>query len=142
VKLVNIPLASHFNLSLILFPNNKEEKYYISHIPYASEVGSLMYVMVCTRPNIDHVVGVVYRYMKNPSKEHWETVKWVSKYLRGTSSYCITYNRCSDSICGYIDSNFASDLDKRRYTSGYVFTLAGRCICWMYKLKKNCFIHY
>jgi hypothetical protein len=73
--------------------------------------------------------------MENPGKEHWETVKWVLRYLRGTSAYCITYNGCSDSICGYVDSDFAGDLDKRRSTSGYVFTLAGGPICWMSKLQ-------
>jgi hypothetical protein len=41
------------------------------------QVGSLMYVMVSTRPNISHAVGVVSRYMENPGKEHWEAVKWV-----------------------------------------------------------------
>jgi hypothetical protein len=112
MKSINIPLASHFKISLILFPNNKEEKDYISHIPYASEVENLMYVMVCTRPEISHVVGVAYRYMKNPSKEHWETIKWVCQYRRGTSSYCITYTGCSDSICDYVDSNFVGDLEK------------------------------
>ena len=44
-----------------------------------------MYAMVCTRPDISHVVGVVSKYMENPGKEHWNAVKWVLKYLRGTS---------------------------------------------------------
>jgi hypothetical protein len=42
-----------------------------------------MYVMVSTRPNISHAVGVVSRYMENPGKEHWATVKWVLQYLEG-----------------------------------------------------------
>jgi hypothetical protein len=102
---------------------------------YANAVGSLMYVMVSTRPNISHAVGVVSRYMENPGKEHWEAVKWVLRYLRGTSNYCITYNSGSDLVCGYVDSDFAGDLDKRRSTSGYVFTLAGGAISWMSKLQ-------
>ena len=52
-------------------------------VPYASVVGSLMYDMVCTRPDIAHAVGVVSRYMANPGKEHWEAVKWLLRYLRG-----------------------------------------------------------
>jgi hypothetical protein len=44
-------------------------------------------------------------------------------YLRGTSDYCITFNGSSGYVCGYVDSDFASDLDKRRYTSSYIFTL-------------------
>jgi hypothetical protein len=47
----------------------------MSKVPYASAIGSLMYAMVCTRPDIAHAVGVVSRYMSNPGKQHWETVK-------------------------------------------------------------------
>jgi hypothetical protein len=49
----------------------------MSHVPYASAVGSLMYAMVCTRPDIAHAVGVLSRYMSKPGKEHWTTVKRV-----------------------------------------------------------------
>jgi hypothetical protein len=59
--------------------------------PYASVVGSLMYVMVCTRPNIAHSVGVLSRYMSKPRKEHWITVKRVFRYLHGTTDYGIFY---------------------------------------------------
>ena len=57
--------------------------------------------------------------------------------LRGTSDYCITFNNNNGFICGFVDSNFASDSDKRRSTSGYVFTLAGRAISWMSKLQET-----
>jgi len=49
----------------------------MARIPYASSIGSLMYVMVCTRPDIGHAVGVVSRFMSNPGKAHWEAVKWI-----------------------------------------------------------------
>jgi hypothetical protein len=103
----------------------------MSRVPYASAVGSLMHAMVSTRPDILHAIGVVNRYMANPGKEHWEAVKWVLGYLRGTSYYCITYNGCSDLGYGYINSYFAGDLDKRRSTSSYVFTFAGGPVSWM-----------
>jgi len=73
--------------------------------------------------------------MANPGKEQWNAVKWVLRYLRGTCDYCITFNHKSDSICGFVDSYFAGDLDKRRSTSSYVFTLAGGAISWMSKLQ-------
>jgi hypothetical protein len=62
-------------------------------------------------------------------------VKWVLRYLRGTSDYCITYNSGCELVCGYVDSDFAHDLDKRRSTSRYFFTLAGGAISWMSKLQ-------
>ena len=70
VKPINIPLASHFKLSSGLSPKNDEEKKYMSHIPYANVVGSIMYVTISTRSGISHVVGVVSRYMANPGKNH------------------------------------------------------------------------
>jgi hypothetical protein len=59
----------------------------MSHVPYASAFGSLMYAMVYTRLNIAHEVRVLSRYMSKPGKEHWTTVKRVFRYLRGTTSY-------------------------------------------------------
>ena len=73
--------------------------------------------------------------MTNPRKEHWNAVKWMLQYLRGTSDYCITFNNNSDSVCSFVYSYFVGDLDKRRSTSGYVFTLAGGAISWMSKLQ-------
>ena len=57
----------------------------MSHVPHANSIGCLMYAMVCTRPDISHAVGVSSKYMENPGKEHWNAVKWVLRYLRGTS---------------------------------------------------------
>nr|GEV03766.1 retrovirus-related Pol polyprotein from transposon TNT 1-94 [Tanacetum cinerariifolium] len=57
----------------------------MSKVPYANAVGSLMYLMVCTRPDITYVVSVVSRYLANPGKNHWEAVKWILKYFRGRS---------------------------------------------------------
>ena len=70
VKPVSVPLASHFKLSSSLYPNTNEENEYMSRIPYANPVGTLMYAMVYTRSDISHVVGVVSRYMANLGKEH------------------------------------------------------------------------
>ena len=72
-------------------PKTQEEMDYMSKIPYASAVGSLMYAMFYTRPDIAHVVGVVSRYMKNPGKEHWMAVKWILRYLRGTTNQALCF---------------------------------------------------
>jgi hypothetical protein len=88
-KPVSTPLASHFKLAKEMCPNTQEEIEYMSRVPYSSTVRILMYVMVCTRLDIPHVVGVVRRYMNNPCKEHWEVVKWILKYLRGTTTHAL-----------------------------------------------------
>ena len=80
------PLENHIKLSKEQSPKTAEERDHMALVPYASAVGSLMYAMVCTRPDIAHAMGVVSRYMVNPGKEHWGAVKWLLRYLRGTSS--------------------------------------------------------
>jgi len=67
-KPVNVPLGGHFKLSKALAPTTENEKALMSEVPYASAVGSLMYAMVCTGPNIAQAMGVVSRYMSNPGK--------------------------------------------------------------------------
>ena len=86
-KPVSTPLASHFKLTKEMCPKTQEEIEYMSKVPYPSAVGSLMYAMVCTKPNIAHVVGVMSRYMNDPGKEHWEELKWILRYLRGIATH-------------------------------------------------------
>ena len=84
--MVSSPLASNFKLTSRHNPSTDKEKEDMRRVPYASAVGSLMYVMVCTRPDIAYAVGVVNRFLSNIGRQHWETVKWIMKYLRGTSN--------------------------------------------------------
>ena len=60
-------------------------------VPYASAVGSLIYAMLCTRPDICFTVGMVSRYQSNPGSKHWTAVKHILKYLRKTKDYMIMY---------------------------------------------------
>ena len=69
------PLANHVKLSKEQSPKTAKERDHLALVPYASAVGSLMYAMVYTRPDIAHAVRVVSRYMANPGKEHWEAMK-------------------------------------------------------------------
>ena len=87
-----------------------------------------MYAMIATRLDIVFVVGVVSKYMSNPGKKHWEVVKGIMRYLKATKSMCICYGSQELSARGYIDSNYVGDLDNRRPTLGYIFTLA-RGVC-------------
>ena len=89
-----------------------------------------MYAMVCTHPDIAHAVGVVRRLLANPSKEHWEGVKWIFRYLRGTSKLCLCFGKGKPVLGGYIDADMAGDLDGRKSTSSYLFTFVGGAISW------------
>ena len=129
-KPVTTPLATHFRLSSALCPQLDEEVDYTSRVPYSSVMGSLMYVMVCSRPDLGYVVSAVSRYMEKPGKEHWKAVQWIMQYLRGSGNVCLQFGRTGDGVAGYVDSNYAGDLDKRGSLTGYVFTIEGCSISW------------
>ncbi|KAL5858125.1 hypothetical protein ACOSQ3_005583 [Xanthoceras sorbifolium] len=136
-KPVSTPLAAHFKLSAAMSPQSDNDIEYMSHVPYSSAVGSLMYAMVCTRPDIAHAVSVVSRYMSNPGKEHWQAVKWIMRYLRGTTDSCLEFGRSKGHLVGYVDSDYAGDLDRRRSITGYVFTLGDTAISWKATLQST-----
>ncbi|RVX20927.1 Retrovirus-related Pol polyprotein from transposon TNT 1-94 [Vitis vinifera] len=81
-KPVSTPLAQHFKFDHSTLPSTDEEVEYMKSVPYSSVVGSLMYAMVCIRPDLAFAVSVVSRFMSNPGKAHWEAVKWIMRYLR------------------------------------------------------------
>ena len=75
-------------------------------ISYASTVGSLMYAMLCTRPDICFVIGMISRYQSDPGKEHWIVVKHILKYLWRTRDYMLVYQDESLVSIGYTDLDF------------------------------------
>ncbi|XP_073298530.1 secreted RxLR effector protein 161-like [Primulina huaijiensis] len=114
-----------------------QEEETIRRIPYASAVGSLMYAMLCTRPDIFFAVGVVSRYQSNPGLDHWVVVKHILKYLRRTRNYMLVYSIGDLIPIGYTDSDFQSDRDSRKTISGAVFTLGNGAIIWR-SVKQTC----
>jgi hypothetical protein len=135
-KSVSTPLGSHFRLTKDQSPKTEQEQAYMSKVPYASAIGSLMYTMVCTRPDIAHAVGVVSRYMSNPRKQHWEAVKWILRYLKGTLGTSLCFTGAHMKLTGYVDSDLAGDVDTRKSTTGYVYTLGGTTVSWVSRLQK------
>ena len=100
-------------------------------VPYLNIVGCLMYAMVATIPDIAYGVGLASRFMSCPSKVHWQVVKWLLRYLNGTSNLRLLYGNNEvegNNIKGYCDVDYAADLDKRRLITGYAFTAGGNLI--------------
>ena len=103
----------------------------MSKVPYEKAVGSLMYLMTCIRPNLALAMGKVSKYMSNPGKMLWEAVKWILKYLKGTTNLGLMFNarlNNAKALIGYVDADYGQDLDGRKSTTGYVFSLGGGCI--------------
>ena len=98
-----------------------------------------MYLMGSTKPDLADAMSKVSRYMSNPWKEHWEAVKWMLRYLKGTQDIGLLFDaKVEDAkiLTGYVDADHAQDLDKRKSRTGFVFTLGGECISWKSILQK------
>lgn len=121
-------------MSTELCPSNDKEKEDMSRIPYASTVGSLMYAMVCTQLDIAYSVGVVSKFLTNPGKQHWQVVKWILRYLKGTSHYCLCFGHDETVHEGFTNADMARDMDTRKSTTGYLYTFAGAAVSWVSRL--------
>nr|GFD05526.1 retrovirus-related Pol polyprotein from transposon TNT 1-94 [Tanacetum cinerariifolium] len=138
IRRVSTPFASQFKISAAMSPKNDAKRAYMEKVPYANVVGSLMYDMICTRPDISHVVGMVSRYMHNPGKEHWQAVKWILRYIHNTVDVGLVFKHGSSQwVEGYRDSDYVGDLNKRRSRTGYVFTLAKAPVSWKSTLQST-----
>ena len=102
----------------------------VSQLEYSRVIGSLMYLMSCTRPDIAYAVSKLSRYTSNPNGDHWKGIVRVLRYLRYTRDYGLHYTRYPAVLEGYSDANWISDVKNSKSTSGYVFTLAGAAISW------------
>ena len=127
-KTRRVPLSPSIKLN-----STDGEKLDTSVHAYGSLVGSLLYLSVCTRPDIAHAVGALSRYIAQPCTVHWEAAKGVLRYLAGTANFGITYKGSDLTIQAYSDADYAGDLDTRRSTTGFVFIMNGGAISWSSK---------
>lgn len=104
---------------------------------YREAVGSLIYLMTCTRPDLSWVLSKLSQYLSKPNEQLWSTVKHVMRYLRGTIDQELCYKKSDEKLklVAYCDADFASDLNDRRSTTGYCFSLSanGPLISWKSK---------
>ena len=117
------PFRHGVHLSKDQGPKTLEEKEQMRAIPYASAVGSLMYAMLYTIPDIYHALGLVSTYQSNPGPNHWTAIRCVLKSLRMTRDYMLIYSNNELIPVSYTYSDFMSDKDSKISTSGYVFML-------------------
>ena len=136
-KPIDTPIAKGEGLSRRMCPKTPQEEEYMKKVPYTSAVGSLMYAMMCTRPDICFAVGMVSRYQSNPGPVHWKAVKRILRYLKGTATYSLCYEGNDMQLKGYTDADWGGDLDERKSASGYIFLLNNGAISWSSK-KQSC----
>ncbi|CAM8940369.1 unnamed protein product [Rhodiola kirilowii] len=128
------PVSTPMDPSVKLLPNTGEA---VSQLEYSQVIGFLMYAMTSTRPDIAYAVGKLSRYTSNPSNLHWEAIRRVLKYLKGTMNYGLVYAGFPSVLVGYIDASWITNLEDHSSTSGWVFLLGGGAISWASK-KQTC----
>jgi hypothetical protein len=126
-----LPVLQGVKLSEAQCPTTAEDKEKMSAFPYASAIGSIMYAMLCTRPDVCLDKSLVGRYQSNPGMDHWTVVKNILKYLKRTKEMFLVYGGDKELIIkGYVDASFDTDPDDSRSQSGYVFILNGGAVSW------------
>ena len=118
-------------------PQTKSEIADMKQVPYRAAVGSLLYASIRTRPDIASAVRAVAKFSNNPGKKHWTAVKRIFRYLKGTTSFGISFSRGKSQLVGYCDSDWANDPESRKSVSGYVFLLAGGPVSWKSKAQNS-----
>ena len=121
------PMRTPVDVNLHLSKNNGKS---LSQQEYAQTIGSLMYVMNCTRPNIAYAVGKLSRYTSNPGPDHWKAIVRVLRYLKYTQNYGLHCSKYPAILEGYCDANWISNTKDSKSTSGYLFTLGGGAMSW------------
>jgi hypothetical protein len=130
-KPVSTPVSKETILNKSICPTNKTELEEMIVVPFCQALGSLMYAMTSTRPDICYVVGLVSKYQSNPGKAHWQVVKRIFRYLQMTKSMKLCFELNELEIKGFTDADFAGDMDDRKSTSGYVFLFGGTMVSWL-----------
>ena len=105
-------------------------------IPYCKAVGSLMYAAMGTRLDVTYAVTALSQFMQNPGHAHWDALKHVLRYLKGTRELWLIYSDNHDGLHGFLDADWGSSTEHRHSISGYIFTLDGGTISWSSK-KQN-----
>ena len=146
-KPISTPLTSPCKLSNDDSPKNEREISEMKDVPYKQILGCIRYLVSCTRLDICFAAGFLSRFMANPGPKHWIALKRLLRYLKHTQHYALTYSATqsesttlvqgwtnpSSQLTGWSDSDWGGDVDDRKSTGGYVYTLAGAAISWKSK---------
>jgi hypothetical protein len=126
-----LPMLQGKILSKTQGPATAEDREEMNKITYAYAIGSIMYAMLCTRPDVAHAISLTSRYQSDLGLEHWTAVKNIFKYLRRTKDMFLVYGGEEELIAScYINASFDTDPDDSKSQSGYVFVMNGGAVSW------------
>lgn len=135
---ISTPSDVNQKLSKEMCPKDDRAREEMANVPYQETVGSILFAAQITRPDIQYAVGAVSRYNNNPGPAHWKAVKRILRYLKGTINFKLTFRKDGNKfIEGNCDADWGNDIDDRRSTTGYVFTMQGAAISWNSKKQQT-----
>ncbi|GJS24550.1 retrotransposon protein, putative, ty1-copia subclass [Tanacetum coccineum] len=129
----SIPMQDKLRLSKSQGASTPAELKRMQSVPYASAVGSIMYAVRCTRPDVAFAQNITSRFQQNPGDLHWTTVKNILKYLRNTKDMFLVYGgdlKRELRVSCYTDAGYLTDADDLKSQTGYVFVLNGGAVDW------------
>ncbi|GKC47613.1 hypothetical protein Tco_1065335 [Tanacetum coccineum] len=109
----------------------------VDQLEYSRAIGCLMYAMTSTRPDIAYAVARLSIFTSNPSRQHWQAITRVFKYLKGTMNFGLSYVGYPSVLEAYSDASWINHVEDSSSTSGWVFLLGGVTISWASK-KQTC----
>mgnify|MGYP005831780401 CR=1 FL=1 len=126
-----LPVLQGVKLSQTHCPTTADDREKMKNVPYASAIGSIMYAMLCTRPDVCLAISFAGRYQSNPGVDHWTVMMNILKYLKTTKDMFLVYGGDKELIVnGYVDASFNTDPDDAKSQIGYMFTLNGGAVSW------------
>lgn len=131
---ISNPLEANQKLTKEMSPKTEEERIEMQNIPYQEAVGSILYLVQGTRPDLTFAISNVSQFNNNPGKAHWQAIKRILRYIKGTSKMKLEYSKDANSkIVGFSDSDWGGCTDDRRSCTGYVYIMNGGAISWASK---------
>jgi hypothetical protein len=125
-----VPVDPCCRFSSDMSPQNAEEDAEMKTFPFREAVGSLMHIMVMTRPDIAYAVGQVAQCAQKPEKQHWRAVERILAYLIKCQNFGLCFVTSSDQLIGFYDADYAGDSQTCRSTYGFLFLRLGGPVSW------------
>jgi len=137
-KSYSTPLPPGIMLSIKDSPETQDEADEMKGVLYHEAIGSLMWLQVATCPDLSYTVNLLSRFAHNPGQAHWNALKHALSYVKGTLDYSIIYFRNSSlHPFGYVDSDYAGDVDGRKSMEGHMFFVGGGLVLWASKCQET-----
>ena len=129
---LSTPLDPHHKLSQSQSPSTAHQSDDMCNVPYREAISSLMYEALGTHLDISFAVSFLAQFMQNPGRPHWEVLKRIFHYLKGTKDLKLVIGGSQGGLKAFSDADWASQ-EHRHSISGYVFTIDGSAVSWSSK---------